>query len=80
MAKNITMSNICYHYQHSQEFRNIYRNQLGDIYKRIFGNLPLKSSLLEKVTDANDKVINLYNCVENRIKYHFWCKNHQHST
>lgn len=59
------------------DFRNIYRDQLGEIYKKVFGKLPLKANLLEKVEDANEKVLKLFKCVENRIKYHFWCKNNQ---
>lgn len=58
------------------DFRNIFRHDLGKIYKQVFGNTPTKTSLLQKVDDVNEKVFSLHQCVIDRIKYHFWCKKH----
>ena len=58
------------------EFRDIYRFELGKIYKKMFGEYPRQLSLIAKVDGANEEVSNLLKCVQERIKYHYWCKDH----
>ncbi len=58
------------------KYRDIFKYELGGIYKKIFGQIPRKHSLMEKVEDSNEQVFKLKSCIENRIKYHYWCENH----
>lgn len=63
--------------QNAEEITSIYRNGFGEVYKKIFKTSPRSLGTMEKFTDANEQIDNLKMCVENRIKYHFWCSVHQ---
>ena len=77
--KNKLYNDLKYQIQYvsdEDKFKNIYRDYLGQIYKEIFEEIPEKLSLIEKVSNMNAHVLNLYKCVVERIKYHYWCKKH----
>lgn len=57
-----------------RDFKELYRNVLGQVYKILMGVHYKRLSLIEKVKDSNETVKQLEKCVESRIKYHFYCR------
>ena len=57
-----------------KDFAELYINILGNIHKKVFGKIYTKLSLIEKIEDANEKMLNLKKCVYHRINYHFNCQ------
>lgn len=60
-----------------EKFTNLYINELANIYITVFGKKHKRLGLIEKINNANEYVVQIYNCIQYRIKYHYWCENHQ---
>jgi hypothetical protein len=58
----------------AMEFRDLYKNSLGNIYLKIFKKSTNKLSLLEKIQDSNDQILNLRECINKRVLYHYNCQ------
>ena len=57
-----------------QEFTDLYTNNLGKIYKKLFNKTYNKISLIDKIEDMNEEIIQLKECINGRIQYHFNCR------
>lgn len=59
-----------------QQFADLYTNNLGKIYKKLFNKTYNKISLIDKIENMNEEIIQLKECINGRIQYHFNCINY----
>lgn len=59
-----------------EDFADIYKDDIGNIHKTLFGKTFQKIKLIPKFDDANKTVANLLRCILKRIDYHDNCREH----